>query len=102
MPNGLLDWEPLADSDVSLSRIWGALGIISERTKLIPKLVTKEECRAVRAERESESLAALLNGDKGKAAQRGARGFTVKVALLSAFFAAAFSLVVTLLVGRIA
>ena len=57
MPNGLREWTPLDDGDITLGKVWGVLGILTERTKILPGLVNHDQCELRRAE-DRETLAA--------------------------------------------
>lgn len=80
------DYDAISPEAVTTQHIWGAIGLLLERTKCIPDLVTDEECKRRRAEDEATELRATLNGDRGDAAKKVARRFTIRVAALSAMF----------------
>lgn len=80
------DYDAISPEKVTMRHVWGAVGVLLERTKCIPGLVTDDECKRRRAEDEVLELRATLNGDRGVAAKKVARRFTIRVAALSAIF----------------
>lgn len=79
MPNGLMEWRPLEDHEITLGRVWGVLGLLMERTKVLPGLVTRDQCDLSMAQckaREADDLGAR----QGRA---GARRFSAVLVIVS-------------------
>ena len=84
MPNGLTDWQPLADDEVTLGRVWGALGVLMERTKILPDLVTHDQCGLKQAECR-ETLVAEARASRRRA---GAKRYSALLVVLSSILSA--------------
>lgn len=84
MPNGLQEWTPLADGEITLGKVWGVLGILMERTKILPTLVNQDQCGLRQAECR-ESLAAAARASESKA---GAKRYSALLVVLSSLLSA--------------
>ena len=90
MPNGLFEWEPLEDGEITLGRIWGVLGVIFDRTEVIPKLVTRDKCELIRLKEKQNATSAT-----------DARKLAWRVAIVTALVTAALSLGVGAILVRL-
>ncbi len=84
MPNGLREWTPLDDGEITLGRVWGVLGILMERTKVLPSLVNEDQCGLRQAECR-ELLAAEARDARGRA---GAKRYSALLVVLSSVLSA--------------
>lgn len=84
MPNGLMEWQPLNDEEVTLGRVWGVLGLLMERTKVLPMLVTQDQCGLKQAELRETLMAKM----KASANRVKARRFSALLVVLSSFLSA--------------
>lgn len=84
MPNGLMEWRPLEDHEITLGRVWGVLGLLMERTKVLPTLVTGDQCKLSMAKCRERA------NDKAKAhqARAGARRFSAMLVIISSVVSA--------------
>lgn len=84
MPNGLMDWRPLEDDQVTLARVWGVLGVIIERTAVLPRLVTRDQCELSMTKcREREAREAEQDQERA-----GARRFSAVLVIVSCIMSA--------------
>lgn len=84
MPNGLREWTPLDDGDITLAKVWGVLGILNERTKVLPDLVTGDQCKLRRV----EDRAILTAEVRDKEAKGSSRRYSALLVVLSCFLTA--------------
>jgi hypothetical protein len=84
MPNGLREWTPLDDADITLRQVWGVLGLLVERTKVLPTLVTNDQCGLKQAKLR-ETLTEAVRASETRA---GARRFSAFLVVLSSLLSA--------------
>lgn len=96
MPNGLMEWQPLNDDEVTLGRVWGVLGLLMERTKVLPTLVTQDQCRLNMAQSRERTNEELESARK----QRGRRRFTALLVVLSCFLTSVLTVAGAMLILR--
>lgn len=95
MPNGLREWTPLDDGEITLGKVWGVLGILQERTRILPRLMTQDQCDLKRAEdREALAEEARDREDRGSS-----RRYSVLLVLLSSLLSAALAVGGALVLG---
>ena len=99
MTNGKLKWEPLNDEDITLGKVWGVLGVLHERTRVLSHLVTHDQCGL----KQAECREAVAEDVRTKEARAGSRRFSALLLVLSCFLTAvlavAGSAVVQVMIG---
>jgi len=82
--NGKLEWTPLDDGQITMGKIWGVLGVLHERTKILPKLVTKDQCEL----HQSKCRETLAKTCRAKEEAKGGRRFSAGLVVLSSVLSA--------------
>ena len=80
-----------------MGKVWGVLGILTERTKILPGLVNHDQCELRRAE-DRETLAA---GARASEMRAGAKRYSALLVVLSSLLSAVLAMVGGVLVLRI-